>query len=76
MYVYSFINTKYSYSKRFPDTRHHDSIDPGLFCLNVGLNSLSLVRISITLNQTVLLSGKRWSILGLATGEAGYSPVY
>jgi len=25
----------------------------GLFCLNVGLNSLSLVRISITLNQTV-----------------------
>lgn len=25
----------------------------GLFCVNVGLNSLSLVRISITLNQTV-----------------------
>lgn len=25
----------------------------GLFCLNVGLNSLSLVRMSITLNQTV-----------------------
>eukprot|EP00929_Paragymnodinium_shiwhaense_P076694 TRINITY_DN39476_c0_g1_i2.p1 TRINITY_DN39476_c0_g1~~TRINITY_DN39476_c0_g1_i2.p1 ORF type:complete len:501 (-),score=72.65 TRINITY_DN39476_c0_g1_i2:157-1659(-) len=25
----------------------------GLFCLNVGLNSLSLVRITITLNQTV-----------------------